>query len=310
MNARKLWPVVVVGILAVSIFGILASTSPGATHGTATVAPTAPPRLASPTHLGHTMVPVTPAAAPPAAGANGCPYSGSQCAASYNWGGYIAYNSAYAVTKVAASWKVPTITGATATTCPDVQATWDSNSVWIGIDGWLDGTVEQTGTSADCFYGVPSYYAWYEFYPSGSVVVFSVSPGDSIKATVSYVGMSGGSPTFKTTITDTTSSSTSTSPTTAVAGALRNSADWIDESPYYHGYLGLTQVGSLKFTAASATISGTTGSISAFGSNVYWSLMVDYNYPTALTLSYAKAQPQALTSGGKDFAVKWLSNGP
>jgi hypothetical protein len=211
---------------------------------------------------------------------------------------------------VTGDWKVPTITNVSGSTCPDAQKTWDSNSVWIGIDGYADGTVEQTGTSADCYYGSVSYYAWYEFYPAGSQVVFSVSPGDSIKATVSYVGTSGGNPTFKTTITDSTSSSTSTSPTTAVPGALRNSAEWIDESPYYDGYLGLTQVGSIKFTGATATIGGTTGSISHWGSNVYWLLMVDYNYPYSSTLTYAKAQPAALTSGGKDFTVTWLSNGP
>jgi hypothetical protein len=206
---------------------------------------------------------------------------------------------------------VPTITGVSGTTCPDAQATWDSNSVWIGMDGFQDGTVEQTGTSADCFYGTVNYYAWYEFYPSGSVTAFSVSPGDAIKATVTYSGLNGGgTPTFKTTITDTTSSATSTSPTTAVTGALRNSAEWIDESPYYNGYLGLTQVGQIKFTSASATIGGTSGSISHWGSNVYWCISIDYEYPSVSTLTYAKAQPAALTSSGKDFTVKWLSSGP
>jgi hypothetical protein len=257
------------------------------------------------------MIPAGPPSPGASAGANGCPYTGSQCTDSYNWGGYVVYNSAYSVTKVAASWTVPTIAGVSGTTCPDAQSTWDSNSVWIGIDGYADGTVEQTGTSSDCFYGTVNYYAWYEFYPSGSVVVFSVNPGDAIKATVTYVGLNGaGTPTFKTTITDTTSTATSTSPVTAVSGALRNSAEWIDESPYYDGYLGLTQVGSLKFTSATATIGGTSKSISGWGTNTYWIIMVDYNYPSTSTLTYAKAQPAALTSGGKTFSVKWLANGP
>ncbi|MCI4343098.1 MAG: G1 family endopeptidase [Thermoplasmata archaeon] len=303
-------PVVVVGILVVSIFGFLVAMTPSPPHGTAAAAPSAPPALSSPTHFGHTMIPVTQVSGGPAAGALGCPYSGSQCTGAYNWGGYVVYNSAYTVSKVAGSWKVPTITGVSGTTCPDAQTTWDSNSVWIGIDGYSDGTVEQTGTSSDCYYGTVSYYAWYEFYPSGSVVVFSVNPGDAIKATVSYTGLSGGVPQFKTTITDTTTTSTATSPTTGVSGALRNSAEWIDESPYFDGYLGLTQVGTLKFTGATATIGGTTGSISHWGSNVYWVLMVDYNFPYSSTLSYAKAQPTTLTSGGKTFSMKWLSNGP
>jgi hypothetical protein len=304
------WPIVAVGILVVSIFGILVATAPAPTRGTAAAAPPAPPVLTSPTHFGHTMIPANPSS-PTASGSLGCPYSAAQCYVSYNWGGYVVNSTAGSVSKVSASWTVPTIAGVSGSTCPDVQKTWDSNSVWIGIDGFGNPTVEQTGTSADCFYGTVSYYAWYEFYPSGSVVVFTVKPGDSIKATVTYTGTSGGVPQFKTTITDTTSSSTSTSPTTGVTGALRSTAEWIDESPYYDGFLGLTQVGSIKFTAATATIGGVSGSISHWGSKVDWLLMIDYNFEiTANTLSNAKAQPAATTSGGKDFTVKWLSNGP
>jgi hypothetical protein len=261
--------------------------------------------------MGHTMIPAAPGSAAPTSGVNGCPYTGSQCTDSYNWGGYVVYSSGYAVTKVTGDWTVAAISGASGTTCPDTQKTWDSNSIWIGIDGYADGTVEQTGTSADCFYGAVSYYAWYEFYPSGSVTVFTVTPGNAIKATVTYMGLNGGgNPTFSTTITDSNTSTTVTSPTTAVTGALRNSAEWIDEAPYYDGYLGLTKVSTVKFTGATATIGGTTGSISHWGANVYWLLMVDYNYPYSSTLSYAKAQPAALSSAGKDFTVKWLSNGP
>jgi hypothetical protein len=297
--------------MVVSILGLVLALSPASSHATATGTPVGNPAgVTSPTHFGHTMIPATSVGAGPASGANGCPYSGSQCGYSYNWAGYVVYNSAYSVTKVTGDWKVPTIAGVSGTTCPDTQATWDSNSVWIGIDGFMDGTVEQTGTSADCFYGTVSYYAWYEFYPSASVTAFTVSAGDSIKATVTYAGLSGGVPTFKTTITDTTTSTTVTSPTTGVSGALRNSAEWIDESPYFNGYLGLTQVGQIKFTGATATIGGTTGSISSWGSNVFWLISVDYEYPYNMILSYAKAQPAALTSGGKDFTVKWLSNGP
>jgi len=104
-----------------------------------------------------------------------------------------------------------------------------------------------------------------------------------------------------------------TSPTTGVTGALRNSAEWIDEAPYYDGILGLTQVNTIKFTAATATIGGVTGSISHWGVNANWLLMIDYNFPsspTTATLTYAKAQPAATTSAGKDFVVKWLTDGP
>jgi hypothetical protein len=299
-----------------STIGLYAVLSPGASHGTTAGAPPAlnNPTPTSPRHFGHPMIQANPGPAGVSSGLVGCPYSnGAQCWYSYNWAGFVVYNSAYLVSKVSASWTVPTISGVSGSTCPDAQQTWDSNSVWIGIDGFQDTTVEQTGTSSDCYYGVVSYYAWYEFYPSGSVFAFNVKPGDSMKATVTYTGTSGGVPQFKTTITDSTSSKSTTSPTTGVSGALRNSAEWIDESPYYNGYLGLTQVGSVKFTSASATIGGTSGSISHWGSNVDWLLMVDYNFPrstSTMTLTYAKAEAASLTNSGKDFTVKWLANGP
>jgi Peptidase A4 family len=257
------------------------------------------------------MIPATPTSGGPTSGVNGCP-SSVVCAESYNWAGYVVSKPTFRFTKVTGDWTVPTITGVSGSTCPDTQKTWDSNSVWIGMDGLSSGTVEQTGTSSDCFYGTIQYYAWYEFYPAGSVFTFYVNPGDAIKATVSYTGTSGGVPHFKTTITDTTTAATKTSPTTGVTGALREDAEWIDESPYYDGYLGLTQVGQIKFTSATATNNSVTGSITHWGSaNIYWLLSVDYNFfITSSTLTWAKAQPAATTNSGKDFTVKWLSSGP
>jgi hypothetical protein len=293
----------------VSIFGFLAATSSVASRATGGGAPPAVPGLGSPTHFGHPAILETRSPGSLAAAGVGCP-SGTTCAYSYNWGGYVVYKSTYVVTKISASWTVPTISGVVGSTCPDSTQQWLSDSVWIGIDGYGSGTVEQTGTSSDCYYGAVNYYAWYEFYPAGSVTAFAVSPGDSIKATVSYVGMSGGHPTFKATITDTTSTSTATSPTTAVSGATRTSAEWISEAPYFDGILGLTHVGTVKFTSASATIGGVSGSISHWTGNIYWVLMVDYNFPFVSTLTYAKDQPSATSSGGKTFTMKWLTDGP
>jgi hypothetical protein len=231
------------------------------------------------------------------------------------------------VTEVKGSWVVPRITGSTATTCPDVQRTWDSNSIWIGIDGFTNGYVEQTGTSSDCFYGQPSYYAWYELYPAGSVPIpYTVNPGDVMTAEVSYVPSTG---LFTTTITDVTGHWTFTSSpsTNCVSGtwptgvcAPADSAEWIDESPYYLGFLGLTPVPQITMSSASATINGVTRPISGWGSNVNWLLMVDYNWgPVSLgyggeTLFYTKAVPLSLEttrfSTGSTFGTIWISSGP
>jgi hypothetical protein len=58
---------------------------------------------------------------------------------------------------------------------------------WVGLDGDTDGTVEQDGIAADCAGGTTaSYFAWYEMYPAGLTVEFSVNPGDAIVAQVYY----------------------------------------------------------------------------------------------------------------------------
>jgi len=190
-------------------------------------------------------------------------------------------------------------------------------SDWIGIDGFVSPSVEQTGTSSDCYYGQTYYYAWYEFYPApsefaGSIVVH---PGDTMTAEVSY---SGGL--FTTTITDVSDQQSYTSPPTAVPGAETDSAEWIAESAYYDGFLALTPTNMVSFTGATATIGGVTHTIAGWAPDDYWLLMVDYNFgfnqelgvatPSTQTLASAKAIPLPLLRGGGGFDVKWLSSGP
>ena len=270
------------------------------------------PHSGSPTHFGHPLMGSGPLSAAAAVSLS-CPYSlSSQCLGSYNWGGYVVYNASFSVSRVVGTWTVPTIAGSNSTACPDAQRTWDSNAVWIGIDGARTSTVEQTGTSSDCFYGQPQYYAWYEFYPAGSVQVpITVSPGDKITAVVLFTGNNAtGVPTFTTTITDVTKAASVTSPKTAVPGALRESAEWIDESPYYYGFLGLTHVTPVVFSAARATIGGSNEVISYWGTyNVYWFLMIDYNFVDDESILYVKAGPTAL-AGGAGFTMDWISDGP
>jgi hypothetical protein len=308
-DAKKLWPVLAVGILVVATIAFFAVMSPGS----GAVVSYGAPAVGSPTHYGHTMVTAggTSGGQLASAGPFGCHLAAKYCYASLNWAGYAVLSSGDNVKAVTAAWTVPTIAGSTATTCPDAQRTWDSNSAWVGIDGFASPTVEQTGTSADCFYGSPQYYAWYEFYPSGSVVSSNtVTPGDSITATVTYTGLNlTGVPTFKTTLTDNTAGWTFNGPKTAVPNAERASAEWIDESPYYDGFLGLTHVSSdITFTGASATLGSVTNTLSGWGHKVVWILAVDYEFPYSPAIFYAKAQPQAIS--GASFAMKWISAGP
>jgi len=322
-------------ILAVSSLHSTLSFTPAANPASSLGRP-----AGGPTHTTHPMVPVPP---PPvssevvSSSANNsiCPLSSSQCLESYNWGGYAVCTpqpacsdlsaAPGAVTYVQGTWVVSTIVGSQGpfgfgsqnTACSDNENTWYDNSDWVGIDGFVSPTVEQTGTSSDCYYGQAYYYAWYEFYPANSVTISSITvhPGNTMTADISYSrGL------FTTTITDVSTHQSYTSPPTAVPGAETDSAEWIAESAYYEGFLALTQTTAVQFSGATATIGGVTHSISGWGSDVYWLLMVDYNFgvnqetgvatPSTETLAFAKADTSSLGRGGDNFSVSWLSGGP
>src|SRR5262249_20174507 len=104
-----------------------------------------------------------------------------QTATSLNWGGYAVETAAGAVTDVTGSWKVPDIQGR----CP---ATNQHAAFWVGIDGFSSNTVEQIGTDSDCQNGVPTFYAWFEFYPHPGFIIntLAVSAGDIMRAEVHY----------------------------------------------------------------------------------------------------------------------------
>lgn len=299
-----------------------------------------------PTHTTHPMVPVPQPPQPQvtsnaASSSSICPLPSSQCLPTYNWGGYAVCTPqpecstlegvAGQVTDVTASWVVPAVTdnqgygygfqSPSTGTCSDNENTWYDDADWIGIDGFVSQTVEQTGTSSDCYYGQLYYYAWYEFYPAASVLITSITvhPGDLMTAEVTETS-STPYPTFTTTIEDMRTHQSFTSPPTAVPGALTDSAEWISESAYYIGFLALTPTTPVQFSGASATIGGVTHTISGWGTSVFYLLMVDFNFginqetgvptPSTETLAYAKADPSSLSRSGDGFTVTWLSSGP
>jgi hypothetical protein len=170
-------------------------------------------------------------------------------AVSTNWSGYAAQPLAASkatFSAVSGSWTVPTVTGSgTAYT-----------SVWVGLDGYTSGTVEQIGTDSDLVNGVPTYYAWYEMYPSASVTVASitVNPGDTISASVTY----GSGNSYKLSLTDGTQAFNTTQ---SLAGTKRSSAEWVVEAPSSNrGVLPLANFGTVSFSSAQATLTGATSS--------------------------------------------------
>ena len=212
---------------------------------------------------------------------------------STNWSGYAVTGASGSVSDAKGSWVVPAIQG----TCPGTN---QYSSFWVGIDGFNSGTVEQTGTDSDCQNGVPTYYAWYEFYPHPSFLIngLTVHPGDHMTADASFNGRS-----FVVTITDTTTG-TSFSTSAKVRSAQRSSAEWIAEAPSSSGgTLPLANFGTVSFSSCTATISGTTGTIGSFGAAVQQITMVSNS-------GAVKAQPSALSGSGDGFSVTWKSSGP
>jgi hypothetical protein len=217
---------------------------------------------------------------------------------STNWSGYAVTGSSF--TSAKGSWTVPTVN------CSKTPNTY--SSFWVGIDGWNSTTVEQTGTDSDCDGSSPTYYAWYEFYPAGSVLISTVpvSPGNKMSAQVVYSGSE-----FTITITNETTGH-SYSKSSTVSGAERSSAEWIAEAPCCTrrgGILPLADFGTVDFgqdytdiaDTNDATDSSVSGQISAFGANVFESIMVNGS------TGAEESVPSALSSDGTSFTATWHS---
>ena len=194
---------------------------------------------------------------------------------SSNWAGYAATGGGF--TTVTSSWTQPTASCTSATTY---------SSFWVGLDGDGSSTVEQTGTSADCSGGAPSYYAWYEMYPKYPVnLSLAVRPGDSLTGTVSVD--SRGRYTL-TLVNNTTGQSFST---VQKGHGANYSAEAIAEAPSSRsGVLPLTNFGTANFS----------------GTLVNGQPIASLN-PDRIDMvsgSTTKAQTSQL-SGGTAFSVTW-----
>jgi hypothetical protein len=214
--------------------------------------------------------------------------------ASQNWSGYaiatsLTHPASNVVNAVYGSWIVPTIAAVT-------HNTWCS--LWVGIDGYSNSTVEQIGTEHDWSNGRQIDYAWFEMYPSFSyeIVGFPLRSGDSITGSVVYRGNG----VFVLTIANNTRRVFTTIPTsyTTSRTAQRSSAEWIVEAPYLNGILPLSHFGTAIFSNCTATINNVHGSINS----LFWA----HDPLTMVTANnVAKAVPSALSVNGQNFTVRW-----
>jgi hypothetical protein len=229
----------------------------------------------------------------------GVPRSGNGVSNSLNWAGYAVTGTT--VTSVAGSWVEPTAN------CPVSKV--EQAAFWIGIDGFAasDPTVQQIGTDSDCTKKVrkvpfgPSYYAWFEMYPAGLVVLptgsYPVSPGDVMSATINVVGTSY--------VLDMTDSGRWSFSTTQAAGSttpLNSSAEWITEAPTLCtngkcNVVPLADFGSVPFSGS--TVNGSAINSPGFTDNTI-------TMTKTLKGKTVKASTSALDSTGHSFTVTWL----
>lgn len=140
--------------------------------------------------------------------------------ASSNWSGYAITGSGF--TSVTGAWKVPSVSATK-------RATFSSS--WVGIDGFNDSNLIQTGTEQDYYSGSAHYNAWWEILPAAETVIttITVHPGDAMSATISQVSAG----VFSITLRD-ANGNQSFSTTQSYGGQL-TSAEWIQEAPTVGG---------------------------------------------------------------------------
>ena len=223
-------------------------------------------------------------------GWSGRPHFRNADLTSQNWSGYVVATNLgspknNAVTEAQGSWTVPTVHAST--------SRYTYSSIWVGLDGYTDDTVEQTGTEQDWDNGKAAYYAWVEMYPAGAFKIanFPVAPGDAITANCYYISNE-----FVLTIINHTRN-VSYATIARLNGAARRSAEWVVEAPYSNSILPLANFGVVNFLNCAATMNGVTGPINSRT----WQ-----NEEVIMTTGRTvKAQPSALSPAGTAFSVTW-----
>jgi hypothetical protein len=131
---------------------------------------------------GLTIGVVAPAAASPVGQARRAPTARLATwpgLTSSNWSGYGGAAAAgVKFTFASASWTVPS-----------VKAINGYSSAWVGIDGFNNNNLIQTGTESDFVNGRKVYRAWWEILPAAETVIpsLTIKPGDTMAASVENI---------------------------------------------------------------------------------------------------------------------------
>jgi hypothetical protein len=221
---------------------------------------------------------------------------------STNWDGYFASEAGSpsnqtTFNEVQAQWKVQPVT------CdPNGGTQWLGD--WVGLDGWYNGSVEQGGTEAICSGSTPSYAVWWEMFPFNLIQSgFSVSPGDSIQASVTFNAPASE---FDIVVRDVTSGQTLTEDTPCQPGqngCARSTAEVISEDigggTDTDGLFALPNYGTSTFSGISLTDVGNhTGTLT----NSAWTA----NEVTEVSSQgVTKQTTSGLSTDGSSFSTTW-----
>ncbi|RDW63646.1 protease acp1 [Coleophoma cylindrospora] len=154
------------------------------------------------------------------------------------------------------------VTSVTGTFTVPKPSTAGSGSAWVGIDGYSNDVILQTGVDWTKSGNSYSYDAWYEWYPDYAYDFsgITIAAGDEIKVTVTATSTTSGTAVVENLTTGVTV--TKTFKNEGSLGALGEiSAEWIVEDFEENDALvTFTDFGSVEFTDASAvTSAGTVG---------------------------------------------------
>ena len=136
-----------------------------------------------------------------------------------NWSGYAKSGSYSSAT---AQWVVPSVSATSGSTY---------SSAWVGIDGFTNSSLIQTGTESDYYSGSAHYNAWWEILPAPETPINSITvhPGDVMTASITK----GSGSSWTITIRDATNGQSFT--TTQNYTGPGGSVEWIEEAPSIGG---------------------------------------------------------------------------
>jgi hypothetical protein len=208
-----------------------------------------------------------------------------------HWSGYLVskniQNLSEGVSSISASWVVPEVKAS-------VNDTF--SSIWIGVGGYGEKSLIQTGTEQHCEDGKIEYFAWYELLPDYIVRIteFDIQPGDAVSASIRLVNDNKNiwAITF-----DNYASGQHFEKTDITYYSSRASAEWVVERPLVkQSFSTLANFGNATLSRCTATINGVTGSTGNFTYTPV--IMVDSTDKELTSLS-------SLSNDGSSFSVAY-----